>query len=101
MSSRVTSIRLSDEDLARFKEAAKARRIPLNRWIRDACDKYAELGEQLQSQIEATFVGGGSIDWNSVSPTVTARNLTKPPKRLRTSMCEHRLPPGAFCKACD
>lgn len=91
-------LRLSVHERERWEAAATAKGLDLATWVRVACDKMAELGEHLEPASHSTVV---EAPRSSSTITVTTRNLTKPSKRPRTTMCEHRLPPGAFCKACD
>lgn len=82
-------LRLSVHERERYEAAAKARGLDISEWIRDACDKYADL----EAVVREPLPPGLRPD-----PPPT---LTKPARRIRAKTCEHRIGPGSFCKVCD
>jgi hypothetical protein len=90
----ILNLRVDDETKARWQAAADLAGYRLSEWIRSCCDARADARAAATAEPEKR--GGYQPRASGPPPTVP------PPKPGgRASVCEHRIPAGSFCKACD
>jgi hypothetical protein len=106
------TVRVSEGELAVWREAAWARRASLSDWVRLALDvaasKQAVEGRERgpgDGQLDAGFKSPASGRDDGNSRSLSAAPHASPPKedkqlRRRAGMCEHRVAAGTFCKKC-
>lgn len=75
---KIVSFRAEEDDLERWKEEAFRARLTWGEWVR----------RRLNGPVAPTLA------------SLPSTQLTKVP-HTKKAKCEHRLPPGAYCKVCE
>lgn len=90
MASKVIPLRASEDERGRWGAVAEGEGLSFNAWARRALNHAAELGVALAAERERV-----------VREREMKRRAAFPQLRKRAVICEHRVPPGSFCKRCD
>lgn len=96
-----------DEDLARWKADAAESGHTFAEYVRGALD---HVGSEMRASPDTPIRSAALVRVRSPLPVAAAGGSAeishaevrvRGSTRQRSGLCEHRVPPGSFCKRCD
>lgn len=98
---KLVNFRASQEDIDRWKEDGYLRRMGFSRWIRYCLDNYPGKNGSVSSPSPIRVLPSAAPEVKE-RVSVLAEELVEKAKisKEKKTVCERRLPKGAFCKTC-